>query len=56
MRRVRQAMLDQTLSYEIDSRHCLRLPFAPNAADALFKLGRIPGQIEIDYAARHLNL
>ena len=41
-------MLDRILGDEVDHRDRAHLLLAPGAGDALFELGRIPRQVEID--------
>jgi hypothetical protein len=43
-------------SHDFDRCDRSRLPFAPDAADALLELRRIPGQVEIDDAIRRLKI
>ena len=53
---VQDGMLDRVFGYEIDHCHGLQLPLAPDAGNALLEPCRVPGQIEIDDAARHLKI
>ena len=46
--RVQHAVLDGVLGDQVDDRDRAGLVLAPGAGDALFELGRVPGQVAVD--------
>ena len=54
--RFEHPVFDGVFGNQIDDRDGLGLVFAPGAGDALFQLGRIPGQVAIDHHAGVLQI